>query len=106
MKAVLLHRFGGPDVLKVVEVPRPSLNPGEVLIRVKAAGVNCFETLMREGRYGFSPTLPIIPGVEVAGVVEEASGDARVSVGSRVAVPLFAIGATGGYAQFIAVDSQ
>ena len=106
MKAVLLRRFGGPDVLEVVEVPKPSLNPGEVLIRVKAAGVNYFETLMREGRYGFSPTLPIIAGVEVAGVVEEASGDARVSVGSRVAVPLFAIGATGGYAQFIAVDSQ
>jgi NADPH2:quinone reductase len=106
MKAVLLRRFGGPDVLEVVDVPKPSLQPGKVLIRVKAAGVNYFETLMRENRYGFSPGLPITLGVEVAGVVEEAGGDACIPVGTRVAVPLFAQGATGGYAQFIAVDSQ
>jgi NADPH2:quinone reductase len=106
MKAVLLRRFGGPDVLEIVEVPKPSLGPGQVLVRVMAAGVNYFETLMREDRYGFSPTLPIVPGVEVAGVVEETNGNTGISVGSRVAVPLFANGATGGYAQFVAIDSR
>jgi NADPH2:quinone reductase len=106
MKAVVLRRFGAPDVLEVADVPQPSPKPGEVLVRVEAAGVNYFETLMREDRYGFSPTLPVVPGVEVAGVVEEVSGDASILVGSRVAVPLFAVGATGGYAQFVAVDSE
>jgi NADPH2:quinone reductase len=62
MKAVLLRRFGGPDVLGVIDAPKPSLGPGEVLIRVKTAGVNYFETLMREDRYGFRPTLPLARG--------------------------------------------
>jgi NADPH2:quinone reductase len=105
MKAVMLRRFGGPEVLEIIHVPKPALRPGEVLIRVKAAGVNYFETLMREDRYGFSPTLPMIPGVEIAGVVEEAGEDAGLAVGARVAVPLFALGVSGGYAEFVAVSA-
>jgi NADPH:quinone reductase len=106
MKAVLLRRFGGPEVLEVGEIAKPSLRAGEILVRVKAAGVNYFETLMRQGRYGFSPALPMTPGVEIAGAVEETGKDAGVAVGSRVAVPLFALGASGGYAQFVAVDAR
>jgi NADPH:quinone reductase len=106
MKTVLLRRFGGPDVLEVAEVPKPSLRAGEILIRVRAAGVNYFEVLMREGRYGFSPSLPMIPGVEITGVVEEAGSGAGVPIGSRVAVPLFALGKAGGYAELIAVEAE
>ncbi|MGF6309762.1 NADPH2:quinone reductase [Bradyrhizobium sp. i1.8.4] len=108
MKAVLLRRLGEPDVLDVVEIPRPAPRAGEVLIRVIAAGVNYFEVLMRAGRYGFTPPLPMTPGVEVAGVVEDAGGDgnAGIAVGSRVAVPLFAHGLSGGWAQFVTVDAR
>lgn len=106
MKAVLLRRFGGPEVLEIVDVPKPSPRVGEILVRVKAAGVNYFEILMRESRYGFSPPLPITLGVEIAGVVEEIGENAGIAVGRRVAVPLFALGMSGGYAQFVAVDAQ
>jgi NADPH2:quinone reductase len=106
MKAVLLRRFGGPEALEIVDVADPVLRPGEILVRVKAAGVNYFEVLMREGRYGFSPTLPMIPGVEIAGVVEEADPGTGFAIGSRVAVPLFAAGASGGYAELVAVDAS
>lgn len=106
MKAVQFTRFGGPDVLEIVDVPKPRLQEGEVLIRVKAAGINYFETLMRKNRYGFSPELPMIPGVEVAGIVEEVGAGAEIAVGSRVAVPLFAIGRSGGYAEFVAVAAS
>jgi NADPH2:quinone reductase len=106
MKAVVIRRFGGPEVLEIVDVAKPLLRPGEVLVRVKAAGLNYFEILMRENRYGFSPALPMIPGVEVAGIVEEADTDVGLAVGSRVAVPLFAIGASGGCAEFVAIDAS
>lgn len=106
MKAVLLRRFGGPDVLEVTEVPKPSIRATEVLIRINAAGVNYFEILMRQGRYGFRPSLPMAPGVEIAGIVEEAGKDAGIAIGSRVAVPLFALGKAGGYAEFVAVEAE
>jgi len=106
MKAVQFTRFGPPDVLEVVEVPVPALGPGEVLVRVHAAGVNFFEVLMRANRYAVTPELPMFPGVEVAGTVERAGPRADPSlIGARVAVPLFAIGrGSGGYAEFVAVD--
>jgi NADPH2:quinone reductase len=106
MKAVMLRRFGGPEVLQIADVPAPIPQLGEALVRVKAAGVNYFEVLMREDRYGFSPVLPVIPGVEIAGVVEEADPATGLTVGSRVAVPLFTIGASGGYAELVAVDAS
>ncbi|MBY5700639.1 zinc-binding alcohol dehydrogenase family protein [Rhizobium leguminosarum] len=106
MKAVQFTRFGPPDVLEVVELPVPELGPGEVLIRVQAAGVNFFEVLMRADRYAVTPDLPMFPGVEVAGTIERAGpGADRSLIGMRVAVPLFAIGrGSGGYAEFVAVD--
>lgn len=72
MKAVQFTRFGPPDVLEVVELPVPEPGPGEVLIRVHAAGVNFFEVLMRADRYAVTPDLPMFPGVEIAGTVERA----------------------------------
>ncbi|NTH15935.1 zinc-binding dehydrogenase [Agrobacterium rhizogenes] len=106
MRAVQFSRFGPPDVLDVIEIPVPELAPGEVLVRVHAAGVYYFEVLMRADRYAVTPELPMIPGVEVAGVVERVGEGADPDLlGVRVGVPLFALGRGGGYAEFIAVDA-
>lgn len=104
MKAVLLRRLGGPEVLELVDTPTPAIQAGEILVRVEAAGVNYFEILLRQGRYASNLPLPL--GVEIAGVVEQAGDHAGIAVGSRVAVPLFAAGLSGGYAQFVAVDAR
>jgi NADPH:quinone reductase len=108
MKAVQLSRFGAPDVLKIIELPIPTPGPGEVLIRIRAAGINFFETLVRQNRYAVTPQLPIVPGVEVAGMVETlGDGVDPDLIGTRVAVPLFAIGRpTGGYAEYISVRAS
>jgi NADPH2:quinone reductase len=106
MKAVQLSRFGGPEVLEIVEAPTPAPQPGEVLVRVQASGINFFEVLMRQDRYAVTPELPMMLGVEAAGVIE-AIGDGVVTpaIGTRVAVPLFAIGRNGGYADYVIADA-
>jgi len=107
MKAVQFSRFGGPEVLEIVELPTPQPGPGEALVRVRAAGVNYFETLLRRNLYAATPELPMVPGVEVAGEIEAVGeGVDRRLHGARVAVPMFAIGRpTGGYAEYVAVDA-
>ncbi|QOZ67348.1 quinone oxidoreductase family protein [Bradyrhizobium arachidis] len=105
MKAVRLSRFGEPDVLEVVQIPEPIPGDGQILVRVEAAGVNYFEALMRADRYAVTPALPLLLGVEVAGVVEAAGRGAESAIGTRVAIPLFAVGASGGYAEYVAVDA-
>ena len=91
MKAIQLGRFGGPDVLEVIDLPTPAPQAGEVRIRVQAAGINFFEVLMRADRYAVTPQLPMIPGVEAAGVVEAVGHGADAALlGARVAAPLFA----------------
>lgn len=108
MKAVQLGRFGGPEVLEVVDVAAPVPGPGEVLVRVHASGVNLADTLMRENRYAMTPPLPAVPGSEVAGVVVgRGDGVTELAVGDRVAASLFAAGVPlGGYAELVAVDSR
>ncbi|HYQ04899.1 MAG TPA: zinc-binding dehydrogenase [Polyangiaceae bacterium] len=107
MKAVRFGRFGGPEVLEVVEEAIPELEAGQVLVRVRSSGVNLADSLMRENRYAVTPELPAIPGFEVAGVVERvAPGVAGIAAGARVAVPLFVAGAIqGGYREYVAVDA-
>jgi NADPH2:quinone reductase len=106
MKAVQLSRFGGPEVLEIVETPTPAPQPGEVLVRVQASGINFFEILMRQDRYAVTPGLPMMPGVEATGVIEAlGDGVASPAVGARVAVPLFAIGRSGGYADYVVADA-
>lgn len=108
MRAIQFTQFGPPEVLELVEVPMPEPKEGQVLVRVHTAGVNFFEVLMRGDRYAVTPSLPMFPGVEVAGIVEEPGRGADPSlVGARVAVPLFAIGrGFGGYAEYVAVDTR
>jgi NADPH2:quinone reductase len=86
MKAIQIHETGGPEVLKLAELPIPQPGPGQVLIRVEAVGVNFIEIYFRKGTY--KAALPFTPGSEAAGTVEElgpgvtgfAAGDAVASV--------------------------
>jgi NADPH:quinone reductase len=70
MKAIRVHEFGGPEVLKLDEVPNLKAGPGQVVIHVKAAGVNPYDTYMRQGTYAIKPQLPYTPGSDAAGTVE------------------------------------
>ena len=70
MKAIVVHEFGGPEVLKYEDAPRPEPKENEILVRVIAAGVNPVDTYVRSGKFG-TPTLPLTPGRDIAGIVEE-----------------------------------
>jgi NADPH2:quinone reductase len=75
MKAIHVHEFGGPEVLQLEEVLTPQPGPGEVLVRMQAAGVNPVETYIRAGTYARLPELPYTPGNDGAGVVEQVGSD-------------------------------
>jgi len=99
MKAIVVEEFGGPEVLALREVPDLVPGPGQVLVKVHAAGVNPVDTYVRSGAYARKPALPFTPGSDAAGRVEAVgAGVARFKAGDRVYV--FGMGThTGGYAQ-------
>ena len=70
MKALLCTRYGGPDDLEIQNLPDPRPGPGEALVRVKAAGLKFFDTLIIAGKYQYKPQMPFSPSAELAGVVE------------------------------------
>jgi NADPH:quinone reductase len=85
MRAVGITRFGGPEVLELVELPEPEPGPGQVRIRVAAATVNPADTVLRVGRHGASAApLPLVPGMELAGVVDLAGAGVSWQPGRRV----------------------
>ncbi len=84
MKAISVEAFGGPEVMKLVELPRPQPGPGEVLVRIHAVGVNPVETYIRAGTYPRKPALPFTPGNDGAGVIEEAGEGVKLQPGDRV----------------------
>jgi NADPH2:quinone reductase len=87
MKAIRVHKFGGPEVLQLEDVPDPSPGPGQVLVEVKAAGVNPSDTYVRSGTYALTPPLPYIPGGDGAGVVKSVGQDTtELRPGDRVYV--------------------
>lgn len=87
MKAIQIHEFGGPEVLKLADVPDPTPGPGQVVVRIRAAGVNPVDTYVRAGRHSVRPPVPYTPGVDGAGVIESAGeGVMRVKAGDRVYV--------------------
>jgi len=103
MKAIRVHEFGGPEVLKLEDVPSPQVREGQVLVRIRAIGVNPADTYIRAGRYAVRPTLPYTPGMDAGGTVDSVgSGVTRVKVGDRVYV---AGSLTGVYAE-LALCSQ
>ncbi|HWN32102.1 MAG TPA: NADP-dependent oxidoreductase [Pseudonocardia sp.] len=112
MKAVAVWNFGGPEALRVVELPDPQPGPGEVLIRVHAASVNPTDTLLRAGAHaarltGLAP--PYRPGMDAAGVVEQlgAGVPERLRVGQRVIALVLPTGPHGGaYAERIVVPAE
>jgi NADPH:quinone reductase len=70
LKAILLRETGGPEQLELTDVPDPEPRDGEVVVRVRAAGINFLDVLVRQGRYAQQPELPTIPGTEIAGEVD------------------------------------
>lgn len=105
MKAIVVHEFGAPEVMKLEEFPTPKAGPGQALVRVHAAGVNPFDTYMRAGTYAIKPQLPYVPGGEAAGMVDSVGeGVKHFKAGDRVYVghPV-----TGTYAEYtLALESQ
>ncbi len=98
MKAIRVHEFGGPEVLKLEEVPIPRPAAGQVLVRIHAAGVNPYDTYMRNGVYTIKPPLPYTPGSDGAGDIEGVGeGVNKVKPGDRVYV---AKTVTGAYAEY------
>jgi NADPH2:quinone reductase len=94
MRAIQISEFGGPEVLRLVELPRPEPAQGEVLIKVTRAGLNFADTHTRTNSYVKSATLPLVPGVEVAGVRED--------TGERVV----ALVGDGGYAEWATAPQE
>ena len=85
MKAIRVHQFGDPSVMKLEEVPDRSAGAGQVVVDIKAAGVNPVDTYIRTGQYAFVPPLPYTPGSDAAGIVADVgSGVSHVKVGDRV----------------------
>jgi len=97
VKAIVVREFGAPGVMVFEEAAEPTPGPGQVVIEVRAAGVNPVDTYIRSGTYPLRPSLPYTPGTDVGGVVRAAGdGVTRRREGDRV----YAHGATGGYAEF------
>jgi NADPH:quinone reductase len=105
MKAIRVHEFGGPEVLKLEDVPTPQPSAGQALVRIHAAGVNPYDTYMRAGTYAIKPSLPYTPGSDGAGIVEAVGeGVKRVRQGDRVYVARTLSGAYAEYA--LALEEQ
>ncbi|RZU51645.1 NADPH:quinone reductase-like Zn-dependent oxidoreductase [Krasilnikovia cinnamomea] len=105
MKAAALSSFGGPDVLRLQDIDDPTAGPGEVRVRVKAAGVQPFDTAIRRG---WTPPFlatrpPVVPGNEFAGVVDQV-GD-RVT-GVEVGAEVLGFSTLGGYAEYVVVPED
>jgi len=106
MRAVVIDAPGGPEVLQVRQVPRPVPVEGEVLIRVRAFGLNRSELHFRQG-VAYTGSFPRIPGIEAAGVVEEAPGR-EFTPGTQVVAMMGGMGRDydGGYAEFVSVPAS
>src|SRR5699024_2403510 len=103
MKVIQFEEYGGPEVLKLVDMEMPSVGENDVLIETRAIGVNYADTARRQGEYVVPTQLPFIPGSEVAGVVAEVGeGVKGVEKGMRVVALL----ESGGYSEYVAVPAK
>jgi NADPH:quinone reductase len=85
MKAVLCTHFGAPDELELADIPEPHAGPGEAVVRIKAAALNFFDTLIVAGKYQHKPPFPFSPAAEFAGLVESVgAGVSDIAAGDRV----------------------
>src|SRR3546814_680419 len=102
MKAVEISKPGGPEVLVLVDRPVPELKPGEVLIKVSAAGINRPDVFQRKGNYPPPAGASDLPGLEVVGeIVSGETGDTGLAIGDKVC----ALVAGGGYAEYCAAPA-
>lgn len=106
MRAIVLDGPGAPDVLEIRDVPRPGVGPGQVLIKVRAFGLNRSELHFRQGLGSFG-SFPRIPGIEAVGVVV-AAPDGEFEPGTQVAALMGGMGRTidGGYAEYVTVPAS
>jgi NADPH2:quinone reductase len=102
MKAIRVHQFGGPEVQVLEEIPRPAPAPGQILVHIRAAGVNPVDTYIRTGTNANKPTLPYTPGIDAAGMVDSVGDGVRqFKAGDRVYV---GGSRTGTYADYALCD--
>jgi len=105
MRAIRVHEFGGPDVMKIDTAPDPVAGQGQVVVRVRAAGVNPVDTYVRTGSYAVRPQLPYTPGWDAAGDVESVgAGVTNVAAGDRVYIATSP--ASGTYAERIGCSAS
>ena len=105
MKAIVAHEFGGPEVLKLEDVPRPEPKENEILIKVVAAGVNPVDAMIRSGKFGAKA--PLIPGYDIAGVVEKAGTKVTKLKAGDPVYAYIDIPRGGGYAEYtIATEKE
>jgi NADPH:quinone reductase-like Zn-dependent oxidoreductase len=102
MKAIVLHQFGGPEVLKYEDVPRPEPKADEVLVRVMAAGVNPVDAQMRAGDWVkiFGPKPPYTPGADIAGVIEQTGANVKKWKPGDPVYGYLDLDRDGGYAEY------
>lgn len=107
MKAVVIHEFGDPSVLKIEDVPQPTLGPGEIVIKVRAATVNqTLDVALRAGKYARRPPLPHVPGSDAAGEVTAVAPDVKaIKVGDRVVCHPIVGRAANGAPRLLGVDT-
>jgi len=108
MKAIVIHQYGEPDVLKYEDAPRPEPKENQILVRVIAAGVNPVDAAARSEKYAkfFGITVPFIPGYDIAGVVEKAGAKVTKFKAGDSVYAYIGLGEGGGYAQYAVVTEQ
>lgn len=102
-RAVMLPRIGGPEVLRIVDLPLPEPGPKQLRVRICAAGVGSTDLMMLAGRYNYAPPMPFVPGYEIAGVVDAVGNEVKdVRTGQRVT----ALTLHGGFAEYMVRDAE
>jgi NADPH:quinone reductase-like Zn-dependent oxidoreductase len=103
MRAIIIKKKGSSDSLSIEDVPVPDIKPFEVLVKVKAFGLNFADILCRLGLYANAPKIPFIPGFEISGIIEKVGSEVKdFSIGQRV----FAGTRFKGYAEYVAVSER
>jgi len=102
-RAQMVMKKGGPEALQIVELPVEAPCPGQLRVRVRAAGVGSTDLMMLAGNYRYAPKIPLVPGYEIAGVVEAiGAGVVSFEVGDRVA----ALTVYGGFAELLVREAE
>lgn len=107
-RRIIVSRHGGPEVLQVVEEELPEPRPGEVRVRVLAAGVSAYDLMFRRsGSFPGTPRIPFTLGEDIVGVVDKlGEGVSSIKLGQMVAGATFSLGVGGGYAEYICLSAR